>query len=125
MNTNVHMDLQVTEKKTFKDMQEEFNRVYPFLWIDFYYSNPGYGAGNSGKIKPETVIKKQCALNQHTVININSNKSVAQLEDDFIETLNVKIKVLRKSGNVWVGTSYTRNWTLDNQNFQGQQIVID
>ena len=120
------MDLEINDKTSLKDIQEAFNRIYPYLWIDFFYKAVnGSDHTRPEKIKPETAIKNISALNGNGLINIDGKKSVAELENEFCKTLGLKVKVMRKSGNVWVGTPYTTNWTLNNQNSEGEQIIMD
>jgi hypothetical protein len=120
-----HMELRITETMTFNEIQEAFNEVYPFLSVDFYLPLKRSTDGKLDKIKPEWTVKRFCPFEGVRTINIDGAKSVEQVEADFLETLVLKAKVLRKSGNVWVGTKYTSNWTLENQNFEAQQIIID
>jgi hypothetical protein len=121
------MELEVTDIRPFREIQEAFNQVYPFLWIDFFEPPAKAGANHmqSYRIKPETMVKRFCAFDGIKTINMDRTRVVAQLEADFWEILQVKVKVLRKSGNVWVETAYTRNWTLAEQNFEGEQIILD
>lgn len=114
------MKLEINDKILIKEIQNRFNNAYPYLWIDFYYHSDNHTKPE--KIKPETAIKTVSTLQGSKDISIDGEKSVAQLESDFKEQLGLYIKILRKSGNVWVGTPYTRNWTLKNQNFEGEQI---
>ncbi len=120
------MNIEVTDNTIVKQIQDDFNKVYPFLWIDFLYhpvtENVQY---KPAKIKPETMLNHLGSFKGSKKINIDGNNTVSQLENNFWITLKVITKVLRKSGKVWVGTSYTGNWTLDNQNFEGGQIQLD
>lgn len=117
------MELKITDSLSIKDVQQAFNRAYPFLWIDFFH-RPLSPKNHTSveKVNPETTVKKLCSFTGIKTINIDGASSVAQLEADFWETLGVKIQVLRLSRNVWVSTSYTGNWTLEKQNSEGQQV---
>ena len=122
MKTRVaYMELQINDISLIREIQNRFNKAYPNLWIDFYY-HPNSDHSKPEKINPETAIKNICAIIGTRDINIDGEKSVAELEADFKELLGLEIKVLRKTRNVWVGTPYTRNWSLQNQNHEGKQI---
>jgi len=43
------------------------------------------------------------------------------VEKDF-ESLGLFAEVFRKSGNVWIETSLTNDWTLQQQNLEGEEI---
>ena len=66
------------------------------------------------------------ALNKNITANINisveKTTTVAQLEGNFL-ALGVKAEIFRRSGNVWVETFLTSNWTLDQQNLEGEEIT--
>lgn len=109
-----------------KDIQEGFNKEYPYLWIDFFsYPSVGNTQARPEKISPDAIVRNVCQLDGSRSINIDGNTSVLELENSFCKILGVNVKLMRKSGNVWVGTPYTSNWTLDNQNSEGQQIIMD
>ena len=121
------MNVIISDSTYIRDIQNEFNKNYSHLWIDFFYP------GNSSEmptvksviIPPDTLAKHLIAIKGTVSINLSGTKTVVQLEKDFLEILGTKVKVMRKSGNVWVGTSYTNNWTLENQNFEGKDINLD
>ena len=115
------MELEINNVSVIREIQNRFNKAYPNLWIDFYYHR-NLSHSKAEKINPETAIKDICALNGTRDINIDGEKSVAELEADFKELLDLEIKVLRKTRNVWVSTPYTRNWTLQNQNQEWEQV---
>ncbi|HUP14268.1 MAG TPA: hypothetical protein VM187_18730, partial [Niastella sp.] len=96
------MELEITDSTLFKEIQDAFNNVYPFLWIDFFY-HPASDHNHFEKIKPGMVVRNLCPFKGTKSVSISGNRSVAQLESDFWDVLCVKTKVLRRSGNVWVG----------------------
>jgi glycerol-3-phosphate O-acyltransferase len=120
------MKLKINDNSLLKQLQEEFNEVYPYLWIDFYFNSFSKGLNvMPDKINANTQIKDLCKLNGESTINIESNLSISQLETEFLEKLGLKIKVLRRTGNVWLETIFTANWTLECQNAEGQKIIIN
>lgn len=113
--------------KTFlKEVQNEFHKCYPHLWIDFFYeSKPSIlPRSPSQKINPETLLTTLPVIKEETCINIDNKLTVAQVEKDFFDNLGVRAKVMRISGNILVGTPYTNDWTLEDQNFSGSQITL-
>ena len=53
-------------------------------------------------------------------LTIKPDLTVSQLEQNFKNIYGIGIQVLRKSGNVWLETSFTDGWTLKEQNHQGE-----
>ncbi|HZG24487.1 MAG TPA: hypothetical protein VEZ17_07900 [Chitinophagaceae bacterium] len=117
------MQLKITHSTIIKEIQIAFNQAYPNLWIEFYSSSGSNGNHfRAEKIQPKMPLSSLGYIQEARYIDITHGRSVEQLEYDFCETLGLKIKVFRKSGNVWVGTSLTGNWSLANQNWQGDQV---
>ena len=47
---------------------------------------------------------------------------VNKLENIFKDQFNLAVQVFRKSGNLWLETTMTDNWTLQQQNNHGREI---
>jgi hypothetical protein len=94
--------ININTESSVKNIQVQFNSLYPFLKIEFLKSMASFI--NSG------------------IININSKRTVAEIENEFKEKIGVPIQVFRKSGNVWIETTLTDDWTLEQQNKEGEQI---
>ncbi|HEY6978517.1 MAG TPA: hypothetical protein VH396_19600, partial [Chitinophagaceae bacterium] len=52
-------------------------------------------------------------------IDISKQRTVAQLEEDFKELFGLHAQLYRKLGNLWIETSLTDDWTLEQQNNEG------
>lgn len=61
-------------------------------------------------------------LSGEGVVDIHSDITVAELENSFAG-FGLRTEVFRKSGNVWVPTLLTDNWTLQQQNNAGEEIT--
>ena len=116
------MQLLITAQMRVKELKRQFSDLFPFLKIELYKK----------PVTANAVIKKEFLSPALTfdalvkraatkTIDINNNITVAELEEQFAE-IGILIEVLRRSGNVWVGTSLTRNWTLQQQNEAGEEI---
>jgi hypothetical protein len=51
--------------------------------------------------------------------------SVKQLEKNFSEKCLLNVQVQRRSGNVWLETTITDNWSLEHQNDHGREITLN
>jgi hypothetical protein len=103
-------ELYIDDKRSFQYVQYEFSERYPFLKIDFL--RPYIGDG-------PPLFRRQRIQG---TINIGGHKTVDQIVRDFEEIFGLSMIILRRSGNVWVETSLTADWTLEQQNREGENI---
>jgi len=113
------MKIQIDKTKTIKSIQEEFQKKFPCLKIEFYTQGHSQGEGTPKKdtlnsdLTIEQVQKKQ---EYSDTIIINELMKVGELESAFDSKFGLSIQVFRKSGNLWLQTTTTDNWTLLKQN---------
>ena len=109
------MQIEYSGSRTLKDLQQDFSQIYPYLKLDF-------------KTAAGTDMQNAAVLGNlnHNIIpgyiEITTDMTVEQLEKLFITLLQLPVKVLRKSGNIWMQTSITNNWTLGQQNAHAKEI---
>jgi hypothetical protein len=117
------MKLFIEKESLAGDVKKIFTTCYPFLKIEFYKKPPSHAAVIQKKeIMPFNLPLIQFTNgNGKTVIDIGRSITVEQLEDQFA-SLGLLSEVFRKSGNVWIETSLTNNWTLQQQNMEGEEI---
>jgi hypothetical protein len=115
------MKLAITEDRQISEVQEDFNRFYPFLKIEFFRNH------NAGQ--PQRVLTPGLKLGDITYsmhegsIQLSDNMTVCELEDVFKDRFGLEVHVLRRCGNVWMETTMTDCWTLQNQNHHGCEIA--
>ncbi len=112
----------VDESQTIESVQKKFNSAFPFLKIEFFKDSHIIGSGSKKKRMYESASIKLINLNKNFKrgrISIEANRTVANLESDFQKQFGLSIQVFRKSGKVWLETSVTDSWTLDEQNKEG------
>lgn len=115
------MQLSIENDTKVQDIQKLFTTYYPFLKIEFYkYSI--YNPNKKDTIPITMPLSQVLNKNLTAIINIKKNITVAQVEDDFLQ-LGIQAEIFRRSGNVWVETFLTSNWTLDQQNLEGEEIT--
>ena len=110
------------EKGTLVDeIKKIFTTRYPYLKIELYKnSSNGYNAKKEA-LPYNFVLDKYIHPPGTTIININHDVTVGELEHQF-EDIGFAAEVFRKSGNVWIETSLTDNWTLQQQNAEAEEI---
>jgi hypothetical protein len=109
---------------TIKEIQQEFSRSFRWLKIEFYS-------------KPHSITDKKVVNNMYSsglkleeigfrsdsvVIDINSDMTVKELEELIRKKTGLYAQVFRRSGKVWLETSATDNWTLAEQNEEGESL---
>lgn len=121
MTNKIYID----KNTTIETLQNEFSKFYPFLKIEFFREPHVTGKG-SAKNK---MIKSNCRLGDIQKIKklgsltIDDKSSVSDFEHLFEIKFGLFIQLFRKSGNVWLETSATDNWSLAQQNEEGEMLT--
>jgi hypothetical protein len=106
--------LQIEIGKPIKQIQTAFNTRYPYLKIEMLKPNSGKAEAMHGSEVFTRV--------SSTTISIGNQQTVARLEQEFMEKAGLKVKVYRKFCNVWIETTLTNDWTLEQQNREGKLL---
>jgi hypothetical protein len=117
------MKLKIDVKARVKDLQREFASKYEFLKIEFFKKIhvDNELSPNVQRIDPVEKIGNLVKTEKTGVIDINSNRTVAEVEADFRNQFGLSVQVYRKSGDLWIETSKTDHWTLNGQNEEGRE----
>lgn len=118
------MKITINDHRKIFAIQEEFNTVFPYLKLEFF-SKPNKPGGASAKkiIKHSSKILGECrTVHNRGQITISPNMTVANLEQSFSDVYGLGIQIFRKSGKVWLETTVTNGWTLEEQNRQGESL---
>jgi hypothetical protein len=108
----------IDNDKSLGDIQREFSLHYLFLRIEFFKSNESNGLIRREKLKDEYRLDTKNSIS----INIGRDRTINDVKKDFFEKADLIVQIYRKSGNVWVETSHTNHWPLEQQNFEGEQM---
>ena len=116
------MYLQVKTESLLKEIQEAFNRHYPYLKIEFFSKRHA-----DRKLSPESArldngktIHDAAVFFDPAQVNISADRTVSALEKDFWIQFGLDIQVYRNSNGLWLETSATDSWSLDQQNRTGE-----
>lgn len=106
------------------DVQNQFNAYFPFLKLEFYGLHDAITQKSRGKPFLDPRYKLRDAKKKLTQgeIPMKDNMTVAELEKKLYDTFGIYAEVLRKSGNIWLETTLTSDWTLLQQNIMGETI---
>src|SRR5215467_10082701 len=127
VNKNFLMNLRIAPNRLISDLQKDFNNAFPFLKIEFFQNrNPQMPAFTFRQILPHNkrIVEGQAALSDGD-IEISPEMKVKDLEKIFKDQFSLLAQVFRRSGNVWLETTMTDDWTLKQQNEHGREISTD
>lgn len=118
------MFLHISPNRLISDIQKEFNTVFPFLKIEFFNNRSLSRSDYSSKqvIPPTRKISDSQLAISDAGIEIDQEMKVSELEQLFKDQFSLAVQVFRKSGNLWLETTMTDNWTLQQQNNHGREI---
>jgi hypothetical protein len=121
----MRMLLSIYPEKKISEVQKEFNEEFPFLKLEFFkngmtrkQSYPSHLQIPQSKMLQEAWNLKRGEGN----MEIQDEMTVAELENLFMDRYNLSVQVFRRSGNIWLETTMTDNWTLRQQNEHGKEI---
>jgi hypothetical protein len=119
------MQIRITPTPLISEVQQEFNTRFPFLKLEFFRSRGYQQESATNQVVPHTrrIGDCQSAVVDGT-IEISENMKVMALEKIFKELFRLNVQVFRRSGNLWLQTTMTDEWTLQNQNEHGKEISL-
>jgi hypothetical protein len=119
------MNIEINNRKKISTLQTEFNSVYPYLKLEFF-SKPHPAGGASAKrfmiANSKLLGEFKTFHGDKKTITIIPSMTVKDLEQNFRNTYGLSVQVFRKSGKVWLETTVTDAWTLEEQNLQGEAL---
>ena len=114
--------LVIFQTRSISEIQQDFNRQYPFLKIEFYDSNGGYKTSSKKLHLQNSIPIKRAGLIKNGNIEVRDSMTVGQLENIFQTEFGLSAQVSRKSGILWLETTMTDKWTLKQQNDHGKEL---
>ena len=121
------MNLQISPSRLVSDIQDDFNREFAFLKLQFFnkraLSHSDYSASQiaQGNRKIGDIQLTKTEGN----ISIDGKMKLIDLEMRLRDDFSLAVQVFRKSGNLWLETTMTDSWTLNQQNKHGKELSTD
>jgi hypothetical protein len=119
------MHLAVKGERFISEVQKDFSLAYPFLKIEFFKN----GHARKERYSFEKLIPHHLQVKDAWFVNKNEGEleftnetTVLDLEKTLMDQFGLSVQVFRKSGNLWLETTITDNWTLKQQNDHGREI---
>ncbi|MEO8174312.1 MAG: hypothetical protein ABI581_14555 [Sediminibacterium sp.] len=118
----------IRDDQTIEEVQDIFHHLFPFLKVDFFERDT-HGLKKDKFNRPAINAKKLFGEFRLDKIDggdfvIAKDIRISQLEQYIDSNYCLHVQVFRKTGNVWLETTITNNWTLDEQNRQGEIITL-
>lgn len=114
--------MKLGKETTTEEIKAAFNKQYPMLKLEFYSKEHLAFKGSKEEYRIDADLSLE-ALNKDIeagILDINDQLTVAALEQVFEERFGLHVQVYRKSGDQWMQTSITDNWTLGKQEKKGE-----
>ena len=115
--------LHLTPFRPIHEVKQEFNTAFPFLRLDFYKLQERETLPPIRKLLGDSVPLKAAGLDKEGILHVHGAMTVAELETAFRKKFHLTGQVARQSGNIWLETTMTDEWTLDQQNEHGKEIT--
>jgi hypothetical protein len=124
IETKTIMNILISDNRNLQQLQQQFSENFPYLKLEFFTRQNRTGNGPARKlIKTQGQTIGQCrTIHNKRQVSISATMTVAELEQQFRENYGLNVQVLRKSGKVWLETTVTNGWTLEQQNKQGESL---
>ncbi len=117
------MLLHIASTRLIGDIQKDFNMVFPFLKLEFYRADETLSGSGAKRFLPgKYAVQNARRSKQEGDVLVDENMTVSQLENQFLALFGLGVQVHRKSGNLWLETTMTDNWTLQKQNEHGREL---
>ncbi len=117
------MNIEIRPEMKIEEVQTAFAKRFPFLKLNFFKSKPKDDKSYSAKdlLNPSQRLVDVSDMKSNSVLLIDGLMTVTELEKQGQEKLGLHIDVFRKSGKVWLKTSASDQWTLDEQNKEARE----
>ncbi len=118
------MKIIINDHRKIFAIQKEFSEMFPCLKIEFLAKPSNIGGSPVNKeIKYSSKTLGECRLiHNKGTITITPQMTVIGMERNFRDVYGLSVQVFRQSGNAWLETSVTDNWTLEQQNRMGEEL---
>lgn len=122
------MEILINDTCTLSEIGALFSAHFPYLKLQFY----GFEPDKEKVFRKEnrlTDLSKTLKEVRHNhlpgSIGINGHQKVSTLEHNFSKQYGLNVQVFRKSGETWLQTITTDDWTLAEQNKMGFDMSRD
>jgi hypothetical protein len=123
----MYIHILINGERLITDVQKQFASAYPFLKIEFFKRDNTLKSLKCQQTQIAHNVKLKEAWTRKKAegdLIVNDVMTVFELENTFMDRFGLTAHLFRRSGNIWLQTSITDNWTLKQQNDMGREITI-
>lgn len=123
INSNT-MTIHIDDTRTIEQLQEDFNKVFPLLKLEFFKKPHASGsASEKSELLPAcSTLRSWRSIHDAGDIVITAKMTVAEVEKSFSTKFGLHAQIFRLSGRAWLQTTVTDQWTLEQQNEAAEQL---
>lgn len=116
--------MKISDDRTIRSIQEEFNSKFPYLKLEFYNKPHEIGEGSQKQslIDADKTIGAVRTIHTEGDLSINGHLKVGTLEQNFTDMYGLNVQIFRDSNGLWLQTTSTDDWTLADQNRRGEEF---
>lgn len=121
------MFLHVHDKRTLKELQDDFNLFYPYLRLEFFSRPHGSGAHSAEKHRLNSYMQVVAVRKSHRngAVEINDWHTVKEVEQMLQQEYQLPVQIYHYTKAGWIETTVTDDVTLKELNEQGRREAGD
>jgi hypothetical protein len=121
------MVILINDRRTIKEIQNEFHSRFPNLKILFFTKKQESGetSEKTGELDPDVSLEDARKRHNKGHVTIYPHQTAAGIEELFEEKFGLHAQILRRAGESWLPTSNTDELTLAKQNEIGSEVFSD
>ena len=118
------MRLHIAPNRPISEIQQEFNSLFPFLKLEFFHHRL-FSRSDFSAIQLIPSSQKIASAQVNITdgdFEVSNEMKVEELERILKNDFSLLAQVFRKSGNLWLETTMTDSWSLQQQNYHGKEL---
>ena len=110
--------MKIANDRKLKNLQEDFQKAFPYLKIEFYKSSHQYGEETPKEevLSHDLLLSEVRTMDNYGILPLDGNQKTIEFEKLLTKLYGLNVQVFRKSYGKWLQTWATDNWTLQEQN---------
>lgn len=119
------MEIYISEEDIWRNIQNKFHEVYPYLKLECYLCPHTHGEGSAGskKVPADTPIEDIRLIHSFGWIDIGEQRTVAQVERSFYRDMGLAVQIFRRFRTGWLQTTKTDQLSLAQQNLLARESL--
>lgn len=116
--------IKINEGQQLAEIKKQFNETYPHLKIEFFSveHETGQATARRAMYDEKLYLKDIISKKVSEELSVDGHQKTSTFEQNFHDHFGISVQVFRKSGNIWLQTTTTDDWTLAHQEKTGQEF---